>query len=333
VTRRYTAELVRKRFIGPDVDVPAPDVGTGAREMGWIADTYKHHGGDGLNGLACVTGKSISSHGIAGREEATGRGVIVAAREALARNEETQALGWDRPGLAGRRLIIQGLGKVGRHAARSASEAGAVIVSVAVREGALHAPDGLDPEAVLAHQEEAGTLEDFRGAGFLAEPAALLEQDCDVLVPAALEHAITAENAARVKARVIVEGANGPVDVEANRILRRAGCLLIPDIYANAGGVIVSYFEWIKNLSHVSFERMTRRYQQVANPRLLAVLEHLAGHAASPDDVALLGEAPNELDFVRTALENTLSRSRTSTSTRGVLSIVVLRQAKPGEGG
>jgi glutamate dehydrogenase (NAD(P)+) len=309
VTRRFTAELISKRFIGPDVDVPAPDVGTGPREMNWICDTYKHLGPDTLNALACVTGKSLSSHGVAGREEATGLGLVLALQQVLVQPEESRALGWSGTGLGGRRVVVQGLGKVGLHAARASLAAGAVVTGVSVSDGALFCPDGLDPDAVLAHRREAGTLKGFPGAVFMADPAELLEQDCDVLAPCALEHAITADNAPRVRARVVAEGANGPVDAEANRMLRDAGCLVVPDIFANAGGVIVSYFEWIKNLSHVSFERMTRRYQQVANERLLRVLERLSGHLPSAADVALLSEAPDEIDFVRTALENTLARS------------------------
>ena len=307
VTRRYTAELVKKRFIGPDVDVPAPDVGTGPREMGWIADTYKHHGPDTLNALACVTGKSLNAHGVAGREEATGLGVIMCLEQLLAEIEDVKGLGWDRTGLEGRRLVIQGFGNVGRHAALAARERGALVVGVSVSDGALFAREGLDPDAVRKHRLERGTLEGFPGARFLPEPDGLLEEECDVLIPAALERAITVENARRIRARVIVEAANGPVDAEASAILREGGCLIVPDIYANAGGVIVSYFEWIKNLSHVSFERMTRRYQQVANEKLVHVLERLAGHAPDAGDVALLCEAPNEVDFVRTALENTLA--------------------------
>jgi glutamate dehydrogenase (NAD(P)+) len=309
VTRRFTVELVQKRFIGPDVDVPAPDVGTGPREMGWIYDTYKHHGTDVLNALACVTGKAISAHGIAGRDEATGVGVILALQQVLSHPEETKALGWSETGLAGKRVIVHGVGKVGLHAARTAVASGAVVVGVAVSDGALYAPDGLDAEATLAHRREAGSLEGFPEARFLADPAELLEQDCDVLIPASLEHQITADNAPRIRAAVIAEGANGPVDPEANRILREAGRILVPDIYANAGGVVVSYFEWIKNLSHVSFERMTRRYQQMANARLLQVLERLTGRAPSAAEAALLGSAPDEIDFVRTALENTLAIS------------------------
>ncbi len=307
VTRRLTAELVKKRFIGPDVDVPAPDVGTGPREMGWIADTYKNHGPDGLNSHAAVTGKSITAHGVAGRDEATGLGVTIALQQALSRPEETKALGWSGTGLTGRRVIVQGFGKVGQHAARTAIEAGAVVVGLSVSDGAVYAPDGLDPEAVLAHRREARTLGGLAGTRFHADPAELLEEDCDILVPAALEHAITEKNAPRIRARVIAEGANGPVSAGADRILRDAGCLIVPDIYANAGGVIVSYFEFIKNLSHVSFERMTRRYQQVANERLVRVLERLAGRGPSREDVALLCEPPDEIDFVRTALENTLA--------------------------
>ncbi len=309
VTRRFTAELVKKRFIGPDVDVPAPDVGTGPREMGWIADTYKNHGADGLNAHAAVTGKSLRAHGVAGREEATGLGVTIALQQALSRPEQIRELGWTGTGLAGRRVIVQGLGKVGRHAARTAIEAGAVVVGLSASDGAVYRADGLDPEAVLDHRREAGTLAGLAGARFFHEPAELLEQDCDVLVPAALEHAITERNAPRIAARVIAEGANGPVAAGADRKLREAGRLIVPDIYANAGGVIVSYFEFIKNLSHVSFERMTRRYQQVANERLVRVLERLAGRAPSQDDVALLCVAPDEIDFVRTALENTLAIS------------------------
>jgi glutamate dehydrogenase (NAD(P)+) len=262
-----------------------------------------------LNALGCVTGKSLSNHGVEGRVEATGLGAILALERVLDDPEEIKSLGWNDSGLDGRRMIVQGLGNVGTHAARAARERGALITGVSVSDGALFAPAGLDPDAVLLHRKEAGTLEGFPDARFFAHPDELLEQPCDVLVPAALEHAITAKNAGRIEARVIVEAANGPVDRDANRILRDAGCLVVPDIYANAGGVIVSYFEWIKNLSHVSFERMTRRYQQASTEKLMTVLEGLSGRAPDPDDVALLCEAPNEIDFVRTALENTLAIS------------------------
>jgi glutamate dehydrogenase (NAD(P)+) len=308
VTRRYTSELIRKRFIGPDVDVPAPDVGTGEREMGWIYDTYKTYGPDTLNGLACVTGKAISLHGVAGRREATGLGAVIALEHFLSEEEDVNPLGLET-GLAGKRIIVPGLGKVGLHAARAAIERDAIVVGVSVSDGALYDEGGLDVEAVLLHRGETGSLRGFPEARYLANPDAILEEACDVLIPSALEHQITAANAPRVQAKVIVEAANGPVDPEADAILREMGTVVVPDVYANAGGVVVSYFEWIKNLSHVSFERMTRRYQQIANNRLLQVLTHLTGKTLPPEDAALLLQAPNEIDFVRTALENTMAIS------------------------
>lgn len=307
-TRRYTSELIRKRFIGPDVDVPAPDVGTGEREMGWIADTYKSQGPDTLNALACVTGKSVSMHGIPGRTEATGVGVVLALEQALAHSDDLKATGLSS-GLAGKRVLVHGLGKVGLHAARAAVEHGAIIVGVSVSDGAVYAADGLDPNAVLDHREERGSVLGFPGARDFEEPAELLEQDCDVLIPAALEHDIKAANAARIRASVIAEGANGPIDPEADAILRSAGKLIIPDIYANAGGVIVSYFEWVKNLSHISFERMTRRYQELSTHQLVDVLASRFSEPPSPDALAALCQPPDEIDFVRTALENTMARS------------------------
>ena len=308
VTRRYTSELIRKRFIGPDVDVPAPDVGTGEREMGWIYDTYKILGPDTLNALACVTGKATSVHGVSGRREATGLGAIIALEHFLSEEEDVKPLGLET-GLAGKRIIVPGLGKVGLHAALAAIERDAVIVGVSVSDGALYDEGGLDVEAVLLHRSETGSLRGFPDARYLANPDAILEEPCDVLIPSALEHQITAANAPKIQAKVIVEAANGPVDPDADAILREAGTVVLPDIYANAGGVVVSYFEWIKNLSHVSFERMTRRYQQISNNRILDAISHLTGKSIPPEDTALLLQAPNEIDFVRTALENTMAIS------------------------
>ncbi len=308
VTRRYTSELIRKRFIGPDVDVPAPDVGTGEREMGWIYDTYKILGPDTLNALACVTGKATTVHGVSGRREATGLGAIIALEHFLSEEEDVKPLGLET-GLAGKRIIVPGLGKVGLHAALAAIERDAVIVGVSVSDGALYDEGGLDVEAVLLYRAEHGSFRGFPDARYLANPDAILEEPCDVLIPSALEHQITAENAPKLQAKVIVEAANGPVDPEADAMLREAGTVVLPDIYANAGGVVVSYFEWIKNLSHVSFERMTRRYQQISNNRILDAISRLTGKSLPPEEAALLLQAPNEIDFVRTALENTMAIS------------------------
>lgn len=306
VTRRYAAELLRKNFLGPALDVPAPDYGTGEREMGWIADTYKAMRPDDLAPFACVTGKPLTMHGIPGRREATGRGVYFGIRECLERAEDLKALGL-APGVAGKRVVIQGLGNVGSHAARClAHEGGAVIVGVAEREGGLFAPDGLDVEAVLRHRAETGSLCGFPGATPVEDPARILELDCDVLVPAALECQITAENAPRVRARIVAEAANGPVDADADAILRARGVLVLPDLYLNAGGVTVSYFEWLKNLSHASFERMNRRLEELHTRKVVAAVERLTGSSLDEASRQELIRGPEEVDFVVSALDETM---------------------------
>jgi glutamate dehydrogenase (NAD(P)+) len=309
VTRRYTAELVKKNFIGPAVDVPAPDYGSGEREMGWIADTYKALNPNQLDVFGCVTGKPLAMHGIPGRTEATGLGVFYGIREALAVAEDMKPLDLS-PGLRGKRLVVQGLGNVGSHAARFAQEeGGAVIVAIAELEGAIHAPDGLDVEAVRRHRHETGSILDFPGARNLARSADALELDCDVLVPAALENQITADNAPRVRARVVAEAANGPVDPSGEAILLERGIFVVPDIYLNAGGVTVSYFEWLKNLSHASFERMTTRYEEIATGRILDAVESLAGRRLGESERRAITEGPREIDFVRSALAETMEKA------------------------
>jgi len=308
MTRRYAAELIRKNFAGPEEDVPAPDVGTGPREMGWIVDTYRSLGADRLNAMAAATGKSISLHGIPGRAEATGEGVAWALRNALDVPEDIRPLGLV-PQLSGQRVIVLGLGKVGHHAARALAREGATIVGVAVHDGAIYDPDGIDVDEVVLHRKDSGTILGYRSARDLPSADALVEQECDVLVPCALEGQIHGGNAGRVRARIIVEGANAPVDPDGDAILAAAGKLVVPDIYANAGGVVVSYFEWIKNLSHVSFERMTRRYQQLSSRRVIAALEHVTGKSLDADVANQLVRAPKEIDLVSTALENTMMLS------------------------
>lgn len=306
VTRRYTAELVRKSFLGPSLDVPAPDYGTGEREMGWILDTYKALRPSDPALFACVTGKPIVLHGVPGRREATGLGVFYGLRQATSVAEDMKAVGL-RPGLAGKRVIVQGLGNVGYHAARYLQEdGGALVTGIAEREGGLYAPDGLDVEAVFRHRRETGSLLGFPGAEPVADPASLLERECDILVPAALENQITAANAGRIRARLIGEAANGPIDAAGERILRERGVFVIPDVFLNAGGVTVSYFEWLKNQSHASFERMTSRYEAIAAGRMLAVVERLTGKSLGEAEKHLLTQAPQEIDFVRSALAGTM---------------------------
>jgi len=308
-TRRYTAELIKKNFIGPSVDVPAPDYGTGEREMTWIADTFQALNPTQLDAYACVTGKPISLHGIPGRREATGLGVYYGIQQAMAIVEDMKRLGLE-PGLGGKRVVVQGLGNVGYHAARFAQAEGrAVIVGIAEIEGAIHDPNGLDVDAVLQHRRETGSILDFPGARNIDNSAEALELECDVLIPAALERQITAENAPRVRARIVAEAANGPIDPEGERVLLERGVFLIPDIFLNSGGVTASYFEWVKNLSHISFARMTKRQQEISNRRFIEMIEQVPWRRFSPSERESLTEGPSEIDFVYTALEETIAVS------------------------
>jgi glutamate dehydrogenase (NAD(P)+) len=306
ITRRYAAELIRKNFIGPGIDVPAPDYGSGAREMAWIADTYvQFHPGE-IDAIGCVTGKPVSQGGIRGRSEATGRGVFYGVREALDDTELTRKHGL-ASGLAGKRVVVQGLGNVGYNAARFLAEGGAVIVGLAEYEGAISNPVGLDLESVVRHRKETGRITGFPGAKDLPSNAAALELDCDVLVPAALENVLTVENAGRVKARCIAEAANGPTTTDAEAILRSRGILVIPDMYLNAGGVTVSYFEWLKNLSHVRFGRMAKRFEELSAHRMVTAIESATGRELAEGERSRLIRGPDEEDIVNSGLEEAMA--------------------------
>jgi glutamate dehydrogenase (NAD(P)+) len=305
ITRRYTFELVRKNYIGPGIDVPAPDFGTGPKEMAWIADTYAQIRSDDLNALGCVTGKPVQLGGIRGRTEATGRGVFFGVREACDVAEDMKALGL-KPGLAGKRVVVQGLGNVGYHAAKFLEEGGAIIVGIAEREGAIHNPGGLDLEKVVAHRKATGSCLNYPGATNIAPSLAALELDCDILVPAALERQITADNAPKIKAKIIAEGANGPTTNEADAILQQRGALVLPDLYLNAGGVTVSYFEWLKNLSHVRFGRMEKRFDESFARGLIGGVERLTGKSLELGEKAQLTHGADEIDLVNSGLEETM---------------------------
>jgi len=305
ITRRYTAELIQKNFIGPGTDVPAPDYGTGPREMAWIADTYSAFHPGQIDALACVTGKPVSQNGVQGRVEATGRGVYYGLREACADADDMKALGLAR-GLAGKRIVVQGLGNVGYHAAKFCQEAGGIIVALAERDGAVVRPEGLDVEAVGRHQREMGSILGFPGSRTLTPTNAALELDCDILIPAALENQITAENAPRIRARIVAEAANGPTTAEAEQILLARGVMIIPDIYLNAGGVTVSYFEWVKNLSHVRFGRVGKRYEEAAFDRLLRAVEKATGKSFGEAERRMIIHGADEIDLVNSGLEETM---------------------------
>ncbi|MEX0966840.1 MAG: Glu/Leu/Phe/Val dehydrogenase [Bacteroidia bacterium] len=306
ITRRYTTELIKKNCIGPGVDVPAPDYGTSSREMAWIADTYATFKYGENEAMSCVTAKPYGQGGIKGRTEATGLGVFYALREIV--NEENYMQKLKLPlGMEGKTVIIQGLGNVGYHAAKFCrEEGGAKIIGIAEYEGGLYNKDGLDPDEVIEHRNKSGSIMDFPGAVNVPHSSELLETECDILIPAAIENVLHEGNAPRVKARILAEAANGPTTVEAQKILRDKGVLIIPDIYLNSGGVIVSYFEWLKNLSHVRFGRMEKRFDEVTFKKLSSSIHHILQKSPDVDHHELVVKGADELDLVRSGLEETM---------------------------
>jgi len=305
ITRRFTAELIHKNFIGPGIDVPAPDYGTSAREMAWVADTYQAFHPGAVDAAACVTGKPLSQHGIQGRKEATGRGVYFACREACKIEEDMKKLGLTT-GLEGKTAVVQGLGNVGYHAAKYLYEDGVKMIGLIEIEGGLYNPDGMDLEDVMTYRRTTGSLKDYPNAKFIEDPTKALEIECDILVPCALENQITHLNAERINTKIIAEGANGPTTPDAEDILTKKGVLIIPDIYANAGGVVVSYFEWLKNLSHVRFGRLGRRFTESTNQQLLQAIEATSGIRFSDEIVKSIARGPDEGDLVDSGLEDTM---------------------------
>ena len=305
ITRRYTAELVKKNFIGPGIDVPAPDYGTGEREMAWILDTYLTLGKGDIDAYGCVTGKPVNQHGINGRREATGLGVFYGVKEAVNIAEDMKALGL-APGIEGKTVVIQGLGNVGYYTAKFFEDAGALIVGLAEYEGAIHNPKGLNVDAVVKHRKETGSILDFPGAKNIKQTEKALELPCDILIPAALESVIHEENAPRIKAKIIGEAANGPVTPEADEIMTANGIMVIPDMYLNAGGVTVSYFEWLKNLQHMRFGRMQKRFDQYAYEGMIRMMETLTDKRVPAKDIASLARGADEIDLVRSGLEETM---------------------------
>ncbi|OLB41331.1 MAG: glutamate dehydrogenase [Candidatus Rokubacteria bacterium 13_2_20CM_2_64_8] len=305
ITRRYTSELIKKNFMGPGVDVPAPDYGTGPREMAWMADTYGAFYPAAVDQLACVTGKPVTQGGIRGRVEATGRGVYYGLREACGDVDDMKRLGLER-GLEGKRVVVQGLGNVGYHTACFCQEAGCVIIALAERDGAIHRPEGLDVEAVVKHQKATGSILNFPGAKNLTPTQRALELECDILIPAALENQLTAENAPRIRTKILAEAANGPTTAEAEKILLDRGVYVIPDVYLNAGGVTVSYFEWIKNLSHVRFGRVGKRFEEASHNRMVSAIEKATGRLFSDEERRRIARGPSEIDLVNSGLEETM---------------------------
>ena len=311
ITRRFAYELVKRNLIHPSQNVPAPDMGTGEREMAWIADQYTRMNTTDINGRACVTGKPINAGGIAGRIEATGRGIQYALREFF-RHPKDRAVAGLKGNLEGKNIIIQGLGNVGYHASHFLStEDGALITAIIERNGALLNSKGMNVDEVYAHKLETGSVKGCKEGKFVKNGALVLENECDILIPAAIEGVINMSNAKNIKAALIIEAANGPVTAEADEVLRSKGCVIIPDMYANAGGVTVSYFEWVKNLSHIRFGRMRRKQEESRQKLLIDELIRIMGEM---DSKAKLTEGfinnylrgAGEIELVRSGLDDTM---------------------------
>ncbi|MCU9847804.1 Glu/Leu/Phe/Val dehydrogenase [Defluviimonas sp. WL0024] len=319
ITRRFAYELIKRDLINPAQNVPAPDMGTGEREMAWIVDQYKRMNTTDINGAACVTGKPLNAGGIQGRVEATGRGVQYALREFFRHPDDMKAAKLDGK-LDGKRVIVQGLGNVGYHAALFLSmEDGARITGIIERDGGLFNPEGMNVQAVRDWLVETGGVKGCPEGTYVEDGAKLLEEDCDILVPAAMEGVINLGNASNIKAPLIIEAANGPVTAGADEILRGKGTLIIPDMYANAGGVTVSYFEWVKNLSHIRFGRMQRRQEEARHQLLIDELERLSndkglGWTLSPGFKQQYLKGAGELELVRSGLDDTMRAAYQSIS-------------------
>ncbi len=305
ITRRYTSELVKKNFIGPGIDVPAPDYGTGEREMAWIVDTYQSLKPGEIDAAGCVTGKPISLGGVRGRKEATGLGVFFGVREVCLMKDVMKKQGLT-VGIENKKVVVQGLGNVGYHSAKFFRENGAIVVSLAEFEGAIYNEAGLNEEEVFQHRKKTGSILNYPGATNLKNSGDALELDCDILIPAALENVIDGTNAPRIKAKIIGEAANGPLTPEADDILAAKGVLVIPDMYLNAGGVTVSYFEWLKNLSHVRYGRLEKRFTENANINILNQIEELTGKKVTESEKDIIAHGPDEIDLVHSGLEETM---------------------------
>jgi glutamate dehydrogenase (NAD(P)+) len=319
ITRRFAYELIKRDLINPAQNVPAPDMGTGEREMAWIADQYARMNTTDINARACVTGKPLNSGGIKGRVEATGRGVQYALREFFRHPKDVARTGLSA-GLAGKRVIVQGLGNVGYHAAKFLREEDdAIITAIIERDGAILNASGLDADSVRDWIIQNGGVKGYPDAEYVEDGAAVLGADCDILIPAALEGVIHLGNVGSIRAPLVIEAANGPITAGADAILRDKGIVVIPDLYANAGGVTVSYFEWVKNLSHIRFGRMQRRNEEAHAGLLVSELERLSadkqlGWELSPDFKRRYLQGADELQLVRSGLDDTMRNAYQSIS-------------------
>ena len=306
ITKKFARELIRRGFLSPARDVPAPDVGTSQREMGWILDAYKSLRPDDINHVACVTGKSVDHGGIKGRLEATGRGVCEALKEFFRHPAEVKKANISNSNLDDQKIIIQGFGNVGLNSAKSLFATGAKIVGIAEKDGAIFNKKGINIIELEKYKQDKNTILGFPNTEKIDTSSDLLTYDCDILIPAALENAITLKNVDNIKAKIICEAANGPVSYRADQKLKDRGAVIIPDIYANAGGVTVSYFEWIRNISHIRMGRLQKRYEEDRGEVILKALEQVSPNKLSKDLTNQLVHGANEEDIIASGLEDTM---------------------------
>lgn len=317
ITRRFAQELIRHGFLSSGMNVPAPDMGTNEQTMMWMADEYRRAKPEDINGMACVTGKPLGGDGIEGRTEATGRGVQFAVQSFFETPVDACKVGLKSGKLRDRTVVIQGLGNVGYHAAKFLSEEdGCRITAVVERDGVIRRSEGLRIEALKKHVAESGGVRGFTGGEYSSHGEKGLEDECDILIPAALERVIHGGNADAIKARLIVEAANGPTTYEADRILRNRGIVIIPDLYANAGGVAVSYFEWVKNITHIPFGLMDRRHYEKGHQTLVRSLEMMTGRNFPKETEADFFQGSREIDIVRSGLDGMMRSTYAELSRR-----------------
>lgn len=307
ITRRFTEELVKRGLISPSLNVPAPDMGTGKKEMAWIADEYKRLNPQDINAYACVTGKPENMGGVDGRTEATGRGIFYALSSFFNSPDikKTSLKGK----LSSQSIIIEGLGKVGYYAARALRDHGCKVIGVIEKKTSFYNQKGLDIDQIDSWIKGSRDPKDYPNQNEIKSREELLSVGCDIFIPAAREGTITEENQKILNTKLICEGANGPLTSRADHYLNKRGILIIPDLYANAGGVAVSYFEWVRNLSHMRFGRMEKRRKEYETTSILSVIESSTGKRVSSKTKSMLNQGPTELDLVRSGLEDMMTEA------------------------
>jgi glutamate dehydrogenase (NAD(P)+) len=306
ITKAFASKLINKGFISPALNVPAPDVGTSEREMEWILETYKTLKPDDINYRGCVTGKPLHRGGIAGRTEATGRGIEEVVREIFRHEDVVKEAGLKNE-LKDNEIIVQGFGNVGSNLAKHLyNRDNAKIVAIGEFDGYLYNKKGIDINALIKFFQKNKSINNPKLGEFKNKPSELLELDCDILIPAALENAITIDNVDKIKTKLIIEAANGPISFEADQKLFEKGVMIIPDIYVNAGGVVVSYFEWVKDISHIRFGRVEKRFQEQKILDIIDLIDKKTNTKTDFDTIKNIVHGADEEDLAFSGLEDSM---------------------------